>query len=169
MPTTQDVLEGARRHAADLGPLLRARGLSVATAESCTGGLIAALLTELPGSSDYVLGGVVAYANAAKTALLEVSAELLAERGAVSEAVALAMAEGGRRGLKADLAVSVTGIAGPGGGSAARPVGTVWIGVAGPGDGSRAQCFHFSGDRAAVRARAAEAALGWLVALVVER
>lgn len=163
MPTTQDVLERARRRAADLGPVLRARGLTVATAESCTGGIIAALLTDLPGSSDYVLGGVVSYADAAKTALLGVASRLLTEQGAVSEPVALAMADGVRLRLGADLALSVTGIAGPGGGSDAKPVGTVWIGLAGPDESLRARRFHFPGDRAAVRAQAAETALGWLM------
>lgn len=166
MPATPDVLERARRRAADLGPVLRARGLTLATAESCTGGLVAALLTDLPGSSDYVLGGVVSYADAAKIALLGVQTELLAEHGAVSEPVALAMADGLRRRLGADFCLSVTGIAGPGGGSEAKPVGTVWIGLAGPDGPSLARRFHFSGDRAAVRAQAAEAALAWLMAVV---
>ena len=166
MPEAQGDLERVRLLAADLGPVMRARGLTIATAKSCTGGLIAALLTEVPGSSDYVLGGVVSYANTAKTALLGVGADLLAEKGAVSEPVALAMADGIRRRLGADLALSVTGIAGPGGGSADKPVGTVWIGMAGPGDALSARRLHFAGDRAAVRAQASEAALAWVVAVV---
>lgn len=166
MPDAPTVLESARSLSAELGPLMRARGLTIATAESCTGGLIAALLTEVPGSSDYVLGGVVSYANSAKTALLGVGTDLLAEQGAVSEPVALAMAAGMRRRLGADLALSVTGIAGPGGGSADNPVGTVWIGMAGLGDAVAARRFHFAGDRAAVRAQAAAAALAWAVAVV---
>ena len=159
-------LDRARLRAGDLGSLLRARAMTIATAESCTGGLIAALLTEQPGSSDNMLGGVVSYADAAKTALLGVGADLLAEHGAVSEPVALAMAAGIRRRLGADLALSVTGIAGPGGGSADKPVGTVWIGMAGPGDAVSARRYYFAGDRYAVRVQAAEAALAWAVAVV---
>lgn len=158
-------LAAARRHAAHLGPRLRAGGLRLATAESCTGGLIAALITQVPGSSDYFPGGVVSYADAAKTALLGVSPELLASDGAVSEAVALAMAQGIRRRLGVDLALSVTGIAGPGGGSPAKPVGTVWIALAGPGVGAEARLHRFQGPREAIQAQAAEAALGWVLGL----
>lgn len=110
----------------------RARGATVATVESCTGGLIAAALTAIPGSSDVVLGGLVTYSNAAKMALAGVPEALLASHGAVSEPVARAMAEGGRGALAATLAVSVTGVAGPGGGSEAKPVGLVHFACAGP-------------------------------------
>jgi nicotinamide-nucleotide amidase len=108
----------------------RTRGLKLATAESCTGGLIAALLTEIPGSSDVVERGFVTYSNDAKSEQLGVPADLIAAHGAVSEPVARAMAEGALRHSHADLAVSVTGVAGPGGGSAAKPVGLVHLGLA---------------------------------------
>ncbi len=110
----------------------RARGATVATVESCTGGLIAGALTAIPGSSDVVLGGLVTYSNAAKMALAGVPETVLASHGAVSEPVARAMAEGGRGALAATLAVSVTGVAGPGGGSEAKPVGLVHFACAGP-------------------------------------
>lgn len=109
---------------------LRETGQTFATAESCTGGLIGKLVTDPPGSSDYYLGGVIAYANRTKTALLGVDAALLAQHGAVSAEVAAAMAEQARKRLGSDLALSVTGIAGPGGGSDEKPVGTVWLGKA---------------------------------------
>jgi nicotinamide-nucleotide amidase len=108
----------------------RTHGLKVATAESCTGGLIAALLTEIPGSSDVVERGFVTYSNAAKSEELGVPADVIAAHGAVSEPVARAMAEGAVAHSHADLAVSVTGVAGPGGGSAAKPVGLVHLGLA---------------------------------------
>jgi nicotinamide-nucleotide amidase len=110
--------------------LLRARGLTIATAESCTGGLIAKRLTDIAGSSDVVVGGVVAYANSVKQAVLDVPGADLEAHGAVSGVVAEAMARGARNHLRADLAVSVTGVAGPGGGTADKPVGTVWFGLA---------------------------------------
>lgn len=108
--------------------LCRARSLTVATVESCTGGLVAGALTAIPGSSDVVNGGLVTYSNAAKTALAGVPAGLIAAHGAVSEPVACAMAEGGRTRLAADIAVAITGVAGPGGGSEAKPVGLVHFG-----------------------------------------
>lgn len=111
----------------------RAKGLTVATVESCTGGLVAAALTAIPGSSDVVAGGLVTYSNAAKSALAGVPAPLIAGHGAVSEPVARAMAEGGRARLASSLAVSLTGVAGPGGGSEAKPVGLVHFACASPG------------------------------------
>jgi nicotinamide-nucleotide amidase len=105
--------------------LCRARGLTAATVESCTGGLVAGALTAIAGSSDVVLGGLTTYSNQAKTALAGVPTELIAAHGAVSEPVARAMAEGGRARLSADLTVAITGVAGPGGGSAQKPVGLV--------------------------------------------
>ncbi|HEY6016832.1 MAG TPA: nicotinamide-nucleotide amidohydrolase family protein, partial [Gaiellaceae bacterium] len=138
--------------------LCRARGLTLATAESCTGGLVGARLTSVPGSSDVFLGGIVAYANETKAALLGVPPALLAEHGAVSAETAEAMAAGARRALGADVAVSVTGVAGPGGGSAEKPVGLVFLHAEGP-DGGRGLRFEFPGDRDAVRRRAAAAAL----------
>ena len=114
--------------------LCRARGFKIATAESCTGGLVAALLTEIAGSSDVVERGLVTYSNEAKRELLGVAAETLAAHGAVSEATAREMAAGALRTSHADLAVAITGVAGPGGGSAEKPVGLVHFACAGPGD-----------------------------------
>ena len=139
----------------------RAAGLTVATAESCTGGLVGAALTDVQGSSAAYVGGVVSYSNEANVTLLGVDPGLIAACGAVSDAVARAMAAGARDSLGADVAVSVTGIAGPDGGSADKPVGTVWFGVAGP-DGVRAQLRRFAGDRATVRERATSTALDLL-------
>jgi nicotinamide-nucleotide amidase len=138
--------------------LCRARGLTLATAESCTGGLVAARLTSVPGSSDVVLGGVVAYADEVKREELAVPAELLAEHGAVSAEVAEAMARGARTRLGADVAIAVTGIAGPGGGSPQKPVGLVYLHAEGPGGGLGRE-FSFPGDRASIRARATVGAL----------
>ena len=126
MKPTFEVLELAREVIATA----TAKGLTVGTAESCTGGLISGVLTAVPGASAAYLGGLVTYSNAMKTELLGVPEALFAVYGAVSEEVARAMAEGARKRLGVDVAVSVTGIAGPGGGSAAKPVGTVWIAVA---------------------------------------
>ena len=141
--------------------LLKAQGLTCATAESCTGGGVGAAITSVPGSSDVFLGGVISYANAVKEGVLGVSPETLATVGAVSSETAAQMADGVRRLLKADLAVSVTGIAGPGGGSAGKPVGLVWFGLASK-DGVRTERAIFTGDRAAVRAQAVTHALGML-------
>ena len=126
------------------------RGQRVCTAESCTGGLIAKSFTDLAGSSDWFDRGFVTYSNAAKSEMLGVPASLIEDYGAVSEAVASAMASGALRHSEADYAIAVTGVAGPGGGSEEKPVGTVWIAVAST-DQLQAQCHHFDGDRAAVR------------------
>ncbi|MFW0794451.1 competence/damage-inducible protein A [Gordonia sp. CPCC 205515] len=134
-------------------------GRMIATAESCTGGMVAARLTDRPGSSAYVLGGVVSYANEVKSEVLGVPEELLAEHGAVSEPVAAAMAEGVLRRLDVDVAVSTTGVAGPGGGTELKPVGTVWFGVAVTGQPTVTKLRRFAGDRATVRALATTAAL----------
>jgi nicotinamide-nucleotide amidase len=151
---------------ADLAELVlataRAKGASVVTAESCTGGLVGARLTGIPGSSDVYRGGVVCYADALKTSLLGVDPALILRHGAVSDAVAMAMADGAARCLGASAAVSVTGIAGPGGGSAQKPVGTVWFGVA-AGDRTEAKHALFPGTRYDVRARAAQMALHLLL------
>ncbi len=151
---------------ADLAELVleaaRERGVTLATAESCTGGLVGTRLTEIPGSSDVYLGGVVAYANELKTGLLGVDPALVAAEGAVSEAVALAMARGAVERLGADAAVSVTGIAGPGGGTATKPVGTIWYGVA-LGGNVEAHRTLLPGSRHDIRARAAQAALHLLL------
>jgi len=152
---------------AALADALRARGWRIATAESCTGGLIAAACTELAGSSDWFERGVVSYSNAAKNELLGVSAPLIAAQGAVSEPVARAMAAGVLAHARADLAVAVTGVAGPGGGSAAKPVGTVWLAWAwAAADGSvctDAQLQRLAGDRAAVRQATVACALQGLL------
>jgi nicotinamide-nucleotide amidase len=131
----------------------RELGLALATAESCTGGMVGARLTDVPGASDVYTGGVVAYSNGAKEAQLGVPAELLQRHGAVSPEAAEAMAAGALGAFGADAAVAVTGIAGPGGGSAEKPVGLVYVTAVAPG-GSSTQRFVFSGDREAVRARA---------------
>ncbi|MGC5257751.1 competence/damage-inducible protein A [Gordonia sp. DT218] len=134
-------------------------GRRIATAESCTGGMIAARLTDRSGSSAYVVGGVVSYANEAKTGLLDVPAALIAEHGAVSEPVASAMAEGALRRLDVDTAVSTTGVAGPGGGTELKPVGMVCFGVAISGQPTMTVTRRFPGDRASVRALATTAAM----------
>jgi PncC family amidohydrolase len=148
-----------------LHELLRQRGLTVAAAESCTGGLLAAAITDQPGSSAYFKGGVVAYSNEIKERLLEVPRELLERHGAVSAEVARAMAEGARRQLQADLAVSVTGIAGPEADGTEKPVGLthVWLAAPDGGDGRR---FVFAGDRWANRRQAVTEALLLLLARV---
>ncbi len=140
-----------------------AAGWTVVTAESCTGGLVADALTDVPGSSGYVLGGIVAYADAVKTAQLGVPAELIAAHGAVSVHVARAMAVGARERLGATFAVSVTGIAGPDGGSDAKPVGLTYLGLAGP-DGVEVRRYAWTGDRAANKRSSAVAALEMLLA-----
>jgi len=143
----------------------RARGWMVATAESCTGGLVAALLTEIPGSSDVVERGFVTYSNEAKSEMLGVSAAVIAGQGAVSQPVARAMAEGALAHSRAQVAVSITGIAGPGGGSAAKPVGLVHFGLA-VRDRPTEHLERRYGDlgRVQVRARAVEDALALLEA-----
>jgi nicotinamide-nucleotide amidase len=141
-----------------VGALLAARGLSIATAESCTGGLVGAKLTAVPGSSRYYRGGVVAYADAVKQALLDVRGDLLSRHGAVSAEVARAMAEGARRRLGADLAVATTGISGPDGGSAEKPVGLVYVGFASAA-GSDAHELLFPLDRERHRALTTQVAL----------
>lgn len=140
---------------------LRARRETLAVAESCTGGRIAAALTAVPGASAVFQEGIVAYADAAKRRRLGVSAGLLRRFGAVSRPVALALARGARRRGRTDWGLSVTGVAGPGGGTPDKPVGLVWVGRAGPG-GARARELRLRGDRAAVQTRAAERALLFL-------
>jgi nicotinamide-nucleotide amidase len=147
-PTLDDLVAGA----------FADRRLTVATAESCTGGLLAARLTARPGSSAWVLGGVTAYANSAKEQLLDVPAAMLAEKGAVSAEVAAALADGARARFGADVGVGITGIAGPGGGTADKPVGTVHLCVAGP-DGREARALVLPGSRTAVRERSVTRAM----------
>jgi nicotinamide-nucleotide amidase len=141
--------------------LFRRKGVTLSLAESCTGGLVAKRITDLPGSSDYFLEGAVTYADAAKIRVLGVSPALLAEHGAVSSEVAMAMATGMRNNSGSDIALAVTGIAGPGGGSAEKPVGTVFIALA-TAAGCRAQGYRFSGSRDEVRNITAFTAMDWL-------
>jgi PncC family amidohydrolase len=138
------------------------RGLTVTVAESCTGGLVADAITDIPGSSGYFLGGVVSYADSAKEALLSVPAEVLAAHGAVSAQVGRAMAEGARERFSADLAASVTGVAGPDGGSEAKPVGLTYVAVA-AARGVDVRRFVWSGDRSANKEASAAAVLEILV------
>lgn len=150
-----DTLEGV------IGRLLKERGLTLATAESCTGGLIGHRLTNVPGSSAYYLGGLVAYDNRVKSGQLGVPEEILAARGAVSEETARAMAEGVRSRLGADLGLSVTGIAGPDGGTAAKPVGLVYLGLA-CADNTKVRRLQFAWDRIGNKEMAAQSALALL-------
>jgi nicotinamide-nucleotide amidase len=142
-----------------VGDLLKARGLTVAAAESCTGGLFSSRLTDVSGSSAYVRGGVVAYANEEKTALVGVPPDLIAAHGAVSEPVAVAMAEGIRDRTGADVTVGITGIAGPGGGTPDKPVGTVAIAVIVPNQPAYVRTYRFVGARAMVKFQATQAAM----------
>ena len=169
-PVATGMAQSADDVAARVGERLRAAGQTLATAESCTGGLLASRVTDVPGASDYFAYGAVTYAYDAKRELLGVSREALDEHGAVSEPVAVEMARRVRDRADADWGLSVTGIAGPAGGSPEKPVGTVYLGIAyaapwGSG-GSYASASHhaFEGDRTAVKARAAEAALALLEA-----
>jgi len=146
----------------ELATALRTRGAQMATAESCTGGLIAGACTDIAGSSDWFERGFVSYSNQAKTEMLGVDAALIDAHGAVSEAVALAMARGAVAHSRARCSVAVTGVAGPGGGSAAKPVGTVWFGWCIDGHAD-AECRRFDGDRAAVRQQTVEHALQGLL------
>ena len=138
------------------------RGITVALAESCTGGLVASTITAVPGSSGYFVGGVVSYSNGAKESLLGVPPATLAAHGAVSAQVAKAMAIGARARFETTLAVAVTGIAGPDGGSEEKPVGLTYVGLADPA-GADVRRFAFGGDRAANREAGTQAALEWLI------
>ena len=141
--------------------LLKAQGLTCATAESCTGGGVGSAITAVPGSSAVFAGGVISYSNEVKRDVLGVAADILQNVGAVSSETAAQMAEGARRLLKTNLAVSLTGMAGPDGGSEEKPVGLVWFGLA-TKDGVRTEKCIFRGDRAQVRAQAITHALGML-------
>ena len=151
---------------AQIAAALRARKQTLATAESCTGGLVGAALTSLPGSSAWYLGGIVAYSNALKIRLLGVPAEILDARGAVSPETAGAMAIGARGAAGADFAVSITGIAGPDGGTREKPVGLVYMAVAAP-HGTATFKHQFSGSRAEIRGAAVDTALRHLLAALV--
>jgi PncC family amidohydrolase len=145
-----------------IGKLLRQQRLRLAVAESCTGGLVGHRVTNIPGSSDYFLGGIISYANEAKELLLGVGRETLEKYGAVSEETVREMARGARQALQAEVGLSISGIAGPGGGTAEKPVGLVWIGLSAP-SGEQARRFLLTGDRAEVKSQAAQAALQMLV------
>ncbi|MDJ1121490.1 CinA family protein [Olsenella sp. YH-ols2217] len=151
--------------AADVLQALRDRGLTAGTAESCTGGLVAGELTSVPGSSDVVLGGVVSYAFSVKERLLGVPAEELDAHGAVTETCARLMAAGAKEAIGCDVAISVTGIAGPGGEEPGKPVGTVWLAVDAPGL-VRAERHWFPGGRDEVRRQAVVAALELVMSAV---
>jgi len=157
-------------HATTLARLLLARGWTLALAESCTGGLVCATLTELSGSSEWFERGYITYSNQAKTECLGVSAELIKSHGAVSEPVARAMAEGAQRNAGANVGVSITGVAGPTGGTAEKPVGTVcfgWTIANAAGENVTAsQTKLFSGDRQAIRQQATEYVLASLIQLL---
>lgn len=152
-----------------LGEALRARRERLATAESCTGGLIAAACTAVAGSSDWFERGVVTYSNEAKTALLGVPAALIAAHGAVSEEVVVAMAEGALAHAPVDWAIAVTGIAGPGGAVPGKPVGTVWLGLAQRGEATARWRLQLDGDRTAVRRQTVARALAELQAALDAR
>ena len=160
-------LNGFDAQVTALGESLRAQGLRLATAESCTGGMIAAACTTIAGSSDWFERGFVTYSNAAKAEMLGVDAALIAAHGAVSAEVARAMADGALAHSHADLAVAVTGVAGPGGGSKDKPVGTVWLALARKGRAANAELLRLQGDRSAVRTQTVAHALQWLQAEVV--
>ena len=147
-----------------LAQALRGAGLRLATAESCTGGLIAAACTAVAGSSDWFERGFVTYSNDAKSEMLGVDTALIEAHGAVSAEVAQAMADGALQHSRADLAVAVTGIAGPSGATPGKPVGTVWLAVAQRGAGTQVELLQLDGDRAAVRKQTVHHALLRLVA-----
>jgi len=146
----------------EIGKILLQKKLKLALAESCTGGLIGHRITNVPGSSVYFSGGVVAYAYEAKAKILGVAWDTLNGFGAVSSETVLEMARGAKELMDADVAVSISGIAGPGGGTEAKPVGTVWVGLA-ANDGTWSHEFHFDGDRERNKAFSADAALQMLL------
>jgi PncC family amidohydrolase len=150
----------------EISGILHSRGLRLALAESCTGGLVGHRITNVAGSSEYFIGGIVCYSYEAKTALLGVSWDTLNSNGAVSRETVLEMARGARKVFNVDIAVSISGIAGPGGGSLDKPVGTTWIGLA-TSDGEWAREFRFNGRREQNKASAADAALQMLLDYLV--
>lgn len=161
---TEDFMDNRliSRAVSELGECLCVHGNKLATAESCTGGLLASTLTDVPGSSRWYAGSVVAYANEVKANLLGVPQSLLEEHGAVSEPVVLAMAENVLDVVGADIAVAISGVAGPTGGTPEKPVGMVWMAWAWPG-GSRATRYNFTGDRLAVKEQSVMAAVNGLL------
>jgi len=153
--------------AEELGSFLRAKGMTIATAESCTGGKVGDMITSVPGSSDYFVGGIVSYSNDVKVGMLEVDAGVLRSDGAVSEAVARQMAKGVRHKLGADVGVSTTGIAGPGGGSPAKPVGLVFV-AASSRDSIICRRHQFAGARDDIKRSSAEAAISLAIELLAD-
>lgn len=145
-----------------IGAILERESLTIALAESCTGGLLASRITDIPGSSRYFMAGLVTYSNGAKTKFLSVPEEIITQNGAVSAIVAEIMASGVRDGTGVDIGLSITGIAGPAGGSPEKPVGTVFMGLA-TKEGIRAERFLFTGDRRQIRRQATEEALSMLL------
>lgn len=156
---------GAESQALEIraGELLRARGLTLAVAESCTGGLLMHRITDVPGSSLYLLGGVVAYADQVKSGILGVDAQTIVQNGAVSEPVAAQLASGIQRTLGADIGIGITGIAGPGGGTAEKPVGLTYLGIATP-DGVQVVERRWQGNRGQNKRSSTDAALMLLIA-----
>ncbi|MBK1693230.1 damage-inducible protein CinA [Chromatium weissei] len=152
--------------AARLGELLQTRGWRLVTAESCTGGWVAKIITDIAGSSLWFDRGFVTYSNAAKQDMLGVNSALIAAQGAVSEAVVQAMVRGALAHSLAEIAIAISGIAGPNGGSISKPVGTVWIGWSLPNGSIHSRCFQFTGDREAVRYQAVTTALHELLMLL---
>ncbi|QJB55560.1 CinA family protein [Pseudodesulfovibrio sp. zrk46] len=150
------------RAISELGENLRVHNNFLATAESCTGGLLGSTLTDVAGSSEWFAGSVVAYSNDVKSKLLGVSEDILEQHGAVSEPVVLAMAENVLKTIGADISVAISGIAGPGGGTPEKPVGTVWMAWAWPG-GTRAKLYNFTGDRTAIKEQSVMAAINGLL------
>ncbi len=145
-----------------IGDVMNQKRLTLAAAESCTGGLVSSRITDVPGSSAYFLGGVVAYSYEAKASLLGVSWDTLNKYGAVSRETVIEMARGARKLFNADIAVSISGIAGPGGGTDAKPVGTVWVGLSASG-GEEARHFVWEGDRTLNKQLSSEAALQFIL------
>ncbi|MFQ5480563.1 MAG: CinA family protein [Thermodesulfobacteriota bacterium] len=152
----------------DMGAELSKRGITLGVAESCTGGLLSSIITEAPGSSAYYRGAVVSYANEVKIKVLKVSAGTIKKFGAVSAETAREMAEGARKALSSKAALSITGIAGPGGGTALKPLGTVFIALSFLSRETVAREFHFKGSRSEIREQSAEAALDLLMHTIKE-
>jgi len=159
MPTREEIYDLAEQ----LGHLLLKRKIHCAVAESCTGGSLAAAITDIAGCSQWFDRGFVTYTNKAKEQMLAVSGEAIVTFGAVSEQTARAMADGAIAASDADVSVSITGVAGPGGGSIEKPVGTVWIAWAGYLQPTHSQCYQFTGDREAIRQQAVQTALQGLI------
>lgn len=160
---------GGDRPEKDVGMLLEGRGMTLGLAESCTGGMIASRITDVPGSSAYFSGGVVAYDNRVKENVLAVPDWELARHGAVSEEVARSMAAGVKKLLKTDIGLAVTGIAGPGGETPGKPVGLVYVALDGPGGETLCRELHLSGSRAEIRTGTTAAALDMLRLYLLER